>query len=387
MNAWFGSKTNTAHAVLQILLVIDDPADERPLRRLMSEACDQQSFVLHHLTRVGPDISEVDLAELDVALIDLTLPHGQGRQAIQQLREMAANLPIVALCRGGDANIGSDALNNGADDYLFKGEFDCQDLIRSLRYAIDRAGRRIAEREVRAARAIQQRLFPRRPPEIPGFDLAGACFPALAAGGDYFDFFPMFGDTQGLVIADVSGHGMGAAMVMSEVRAVLRTLATTYGDVGYILTRAGRLLAKDLPPEQFITVFLGRLNPRTRTLTYASAGHDGHVLDGHGRHRLTLDATAPPLNVDPDWDEVPSAEPIPLRPRDSLLLFTDGASECRAPEDGAQFGSRRVLEIVRLFIHETADQIIYNLYHSARAFAQYRPQDDDITALVAKLTA
>ena len=102
---------------------------------------------------------------------------------------------------------------------------------------------RDASEEFRAAQEIQQRLYPLRSPALPGFDIAGALYPAKATAGDYFDYIPMLDGCLGIVVGDVSSHGMGPALLMSETRACLRTLAQTHCDVGEILTRANRVLA------------------------------------------------------------------------------------------------------------------------------------------------
>src|SRR5882672_9710414 len=147
--------------------------------------------------------------------------------------------------------------------------------------------RKCAERELRenqeqfrVARDIQQRLFPKSAPACPGFDIAGASFPAEATGGDYFDYLPMLHDRLGVVVGDVTGHGIGPALLMAETRAYLRILARNREDVGEILTRANGILAEDVGSERFITLFLGRIDPKNRGFVYASAGHPaGYVLN------------------------------------------------------------------------------------------------------------
>src|SRR5436309_1624416 len=147
--------------------------------------------------------------------------------------------------------------------------------------------RKRAEREIResqeqfrVARERQQRLFPKCAPVLEGFDIAGATYPAEATGGDYFDYLPMLNDRLGIIVADVTGHGVGPALLMAETRAYLRVLTGRREDVGEILTRANGVLAEDVGQERFITLFMARLDPRTRSLNYASAGHPtGYVLD------------------------------------------------------------------------------------------------------------
>src|SRR5204863_10180898 len=129
------------------------------------------------------------------------------------------------------------------------------------------------QEQFRVAREIQQHLFPKAAPALPGFDIAGASYPAEATGGDYFDYLPMLNEGLGVIAGDVTGHGVGPALLMAETRAYLRVLTGRREDVGEILTRANGVLAEDIGQERFITLFMARLDPRSRTLAYASPSH------------------------------------------------------------------------------------------------------------------
>ncbi|PYJ00258.1 MAG: hypothetical protein DME25_21135, partial [Verrucomicrobia bacterium] len=222
-----------------------------------------------------------------------------------------------------------------------------------------RAERELSENQeqFRVAREIQQRLFPKSAPASPGFDIAGASFPAEATGGDYFDYLPMLHHRLGVIVGDVTGHGVGPALLMAETRAYLRVLAGRREDVGEILTRANGILAEDVGAERFVTLFLGRLDPATRALVYASAG--------------------------PDTQYAPAPQII-LGRGDLVLLLTDGIEETPAP-DGALFGLDRTLQVVRSHRAQPAQEIVQALYAEARAFADHAPQIDDITAIVIKV--
>jgi phosphoserine phosphatase RsbU/P len=220
------------------------------------------------------------------------------------------------------------------------------------------------------AREIQQRLFPKTAPECPGFDIAGTSYPAEETGGDYFDFLPMLNDCLGVVVADVSGHGVGPAMLMAETRAYLRLLATRRDSLGEILSRAN-------------SMFLARIHLKSRELDYASAGHPAsYVLDSNGNVKATLRRTGIPLGMRPDT-EYKSAPPIALASGDLVLLLTDGIEEAPGPEDSV-LGIERILEVVRQHRERPARQIVEALYAETRSFTQHAPQDDDITAIIIK---
>jgi PAS domain S-box-containing protein len=140
------------------------------------------------------------------------------------------------------------------------------------------------EEQFRVAREIQERLFPKAAPQWPGIDLAGASFPAKATGGDYFDYLSVADGGWGIVVGDVSGHGVGPAMLMAETRAYLRILAQNRGDLGEILARANRALVEDVSDGRFVTLMLAKFESAGRALVYANAGHPpAFVLDASGQ--------------------------------------------------------------------------------------------------------
>jgi phosphoserine phosphatase RsbU/P len=247
--------------------------------------------------------------------------------------------------------------------------------------------------EFAVARRIQQRLFPTAAPQLAGMeigvarfgiDAGGASYPAEAIGGDYYDFIPLLDGSLGVAIGDVSGHGVGPALLMAEARALLRAFAETQADVSAILQLVNRVLVADVDEDRFITLLLAKIDPRTRTLVYASAGHQTGFLvraDGSVKHALT--STGFPLAILDDAT-FPESAPISLEPGDIVMLVTDGIVEARAP-DGTVFGEQRPLDLVRVYREATARQIVANLYHAVRAFSQDLPQYDDITAAIIKV--
>jgi sigma-B regulation protein RsbU (phosphoserine phosphatase) len=240
------------------------------------------------------------------------------------------------------------------------------------------------EADLRLAREVQSRLFPKGGSPLAGFDVAGVSHPAEAAGGDYFDYIPMPDGCLGIVIGDVSGHGLASALLMAETRACLRALAMTRTDVGEILALLNRTLCDDIPEDYFITLLFARIDPRTRSLVYSSAGHTtGYILAASGVVKAVLDSTALPLGIYPQAD-FPSSPPFALSPGDQILFLTDGIVEASAP-DGTLFGTERPLRMVRLSAHESAHFMVENLYHAVRAFTRNAPQLDDITAVIVRV--
>ncbi len=374
---------------IRILLIEDDPDDVWIMRGLLGDRWDGP-FDLVHVDELSTGLERCDEEVFDVVLLDLTLPDSQGLATFLALSARAEELPIVVLTGFDDESTAVKAVQAGAQDYLVKGQVDDNVLIRSIRYAIERTRRHHAEEalretseEFRLAGEIQQRLFPVAPPHIEGFDIAGGLYPAKATAGDYFDFIPMTGDSLGIVVGDVSGHGMGPALLMSETRACLRTLAQAHADVGEILTRTNRVLVADTDDFHFVTLAMARIDPCDRSLVYASAGQRGYLLRADGRVEI-LDSTSVPLGVVAET-VVPTAGPLLLQPGDLFTFFTDGVNEGESSLR-VRFGADRALEVIREAGHESAREITEHLYEETCRFRHRRPQHDDITIVVVKTT-
>jgi serine phosphatase RsbU (regulator of sigma subunit) len=384
-----GQKSRTPKTV-RILLIEDNPGTARLIRESLSEA-PGAAFELQHADRLQAGLKILAQGGIDLILLDLSLPESWGINTLLKVREAAPAVPVIVLTGLDDETDAVTAVQEGAQDYLVKGQVTGSLLVRSIRYAIERSRRRQAERALRAtkeefriAQEIQQKLFPSSPPALSGLDIGGATFPAEATGGDYFDYIKMLDDSWGIVVGDVAGHGFGPALLMAEARAYLRALAWTHSDVCKILTLANRLLVDDIAEDHFVTLFFGQLHPRTRTFVYASAGHpEGYILDAAGQVKHQLKSTGYPLGIERETSFV-AASPYSLDPGDLVFLLTDGVFEARSPDDHA-YGPERVLENIRDNRHLPAQRIVDSLYDSIREFCHGKNPTDDITAIVIKV--
>ena len=240
-----------------------------------------------------------------------------------------------------------------------------------------------SEEQFRVAREIQQHLFPRSAPKLEGFDIAGASRPAAATGGDYFDYLTTADNQLALAIGDVSGHGVGPALLMAETRAYLRILARNRNDLSLILKRANTMLGEDVGKERFVTMLLAKIDPQSRTLVHASAGHTpAFVLDSAGNIKYELKRTGMPLGVMPDA-EYNLSRSMALAKGDVVLLLTDGLEETTSPE-GELFGSRRLIEAVNDLRDVDAAEIVSTLFDALADFSGNAEQVDDLTMIVAK---
>lgn len=241
------------------------------------------------------------------------------------------------------------------------------------------------EAQLRAARRIQEHLLPRLAPTVPGYDIAGVSHSSEFAAGDYFDYVPMLDGGWAIAVGDVSGHRYASALMMASARAYVRSLAQTHSDVAEILTLANAVLLEDLEDDQFVTLFLGHLDPTTGSFTYASAGHEPcYLLAPCGTVRARLESTGFPLAVVGTAEYLP-AGPYRLEPGEILLLVTDGVHDVRSPA-GEPFGIDRMLSVVEHHAQSSAGEIVDHLRDSVFSFIGDHKPDDDLTMVVVKRT-
>lgn len=238
--------------------------------------------------------------------------------------------------------------------------------------------------ELEIAKHIQLSLLPDAPLRLPGAELAGVCVPASHVGGDYFDYFQLASAVD-VVIADVSGHSVGAALIMSEVRSTLR--AETRKAVGnhagpmQILRDLNELLYDDLiGAELFITMFYLKYQSETQTLSYANAGHNRPLLLKAGQANCAeLDAEGLVLGVRPDVEF--EEQRLELSPGDQLLLYTDGVTEAQSAK-GTFFGVDRLCASFSAYRALPPEALIHKLLVDVRAFCGNAPLHDDISMVI-----
>lgn len=236
---------------------------------------------------------------------------------------------------------------------------------------------------VDVGRKIQSSFLPDEVASIPGYDVAAWWEPAEQVSGDYYDLFPLPDDRHGLVVADVSGHGVGASLIMASVRAMLRVMSRTESDPFEIVSRLAETTFADLREERFITLLMVALDPRSHTLEFANAGHGpAFVYRGGTGDFEELKATTLPLG----FLEEPPPEParrLTLEEGDILLLATDGTIE-RRNDRHELFGQPRLCQIVRDLADASAARIVEAVKTALRDFAPTGPPPDDMTLVIAK---
>jgi serine phosphatase RsbU (regulator of sigma subunit) len=248
------------------------------------------------------------------------------------------------------------------------------------------------EEELRIAHEIQMSLLPQGPLLMPGLSVTALCVPAREVGGDYYDFLPLDDHRVGVLIADVSGKGTSAALYMAELKGLVLSLSEIHRSPRDLLIAANRIIAKHLDARSFITMTYAVINLRTRTMTYARAGHTPLIyvpangLDPRHARILAPDGLVLGLKIDNGemFERLLEEETIPLQPGDLYLFFTDGISEAMNAFDDC-FGETRLGQLVESHAHLPSDQLRERVLREIAAFVGDAPQHDDMTMILLKV--
>lgn len=235
------------------------------------------------------------------------------------------------------------------------------------------------EEQLRLAHDVQARLLPAHPPEIPGYLLAGACLPAYEIGGDYYDFIHLDQHRTGLVVADVVGNGVPAALVMSAFRALLRTHARRETDPAGLAQSLNRMLPEFSGKSDFVTTVYGLLDARQGSFSYTTCGHNPPLLVRACGAIELLAVRGPALGVFPDG-RYETCE-VRLDPGDVLLLYTDGVVELHN-EHGDFYGEARLSKVLSTHCQRPAQEILQAIIQDTRQFSESDLYHDDFTLLL-----
>ena len=318
----------------------------------------------------------------DLLLLDVMLPGKSGFDICAELRRRGMKAPIILLTARTLEDDRIFGLDLGANDYVTK-PFSPRELMARVRGLLRHnreacQERRLREEEIGSAFVVQQNLFPKVRPSIPNLDYAGACRPARGVSGDYYDFIELPSGRLGLLLADVSGKGMPAALLGAALQSAIKIYAAAAGEhCGEVLSRANRLIFETTSPEKYATVFYAVYDPCSRSLTYSNAGHCPPVVVASNGCRTYLESLTPPVGLLP---ELPARERrLELPPGSRFLIVSDGILEaCNTLDE--EFGDERLLELLGRW-DEKASRFCDSVLEEVDWFTGGRSQSDDMTLI------
>ena len=396
------AETQTAQA--RILIADDQPDVLRALCLLLKG----QGYATETVASPSALLDAVRQSDFDLLLMDLnyardTTSGREGLDLLAHLKEIDSAPPIVVMTGWATIGIAVEALQRGGIDFVEKPWTNSELLsVLSKQIAAGRERRESArlaaqesqaqrlivsqlhqqEHEISEARAIQEGFLPKEIAQLPGYEISGAWQSARIVGGDYYDVLPFDANTRGLCIADVAGKGMPAALLMSNLQAAVRGLASPAVGPHEICARLNALLIRNMAGDRFVTFFYAQLDGSARRLHYANAGHNPpFVVHADGSHERLRDGGGI-LGVFDDQNYEPGE--ISLRAGDRIVCFTDGVTEA-SNADGEEFGDARLLQVLYQNRGAHAAEIQNSILHAASEFTHSGWHDDATMLVIAVL--
>jgi phosphoserine phosphatase RsbU/P len=388
-------------ATIPKILIADDQPDVLEALRLLLKG---HGYETESVSSPSAILSALDAREFDLLLMDLnyardTTSGREGLDLLEHIQSREAFPPIVVMTGWATVGLAVQAMQRGVGDFVEKPWVNSR-LVEILEKQIGlgrerREMRRHAredelerieisekvrrqEQDMAEALSIQMRLLPAEIPQAPGYAIAADWRPARTVGGDYYDVLRFDENTLGFCIADVAGKGMPAALLMSNLQAAVRGLASPSVSPEELCTAINRLLCRSIAGDRFITFFYAVLDIPSGLLRYTNAGHPAPlVIRGDGTHAALCDGGGV-LGVF-EGAEFCSGE-IQLSIADRVVLFTDGLLEAH-DNDGEEFGSKRILEEGLTLRHSDAASVLDGIFARVREFGG-RVFEDDATLLV-----
>ncbi len=367
------------------ILVGDDQADVLEALRLLLKGAGHQSVLVDSpQALLGAARSQpFDLILMDLNYARDTTSGAEGLDLLSSLEAQDNPAPIVVMTAWSNVDIAVEAMRRGACDFIQK-PWDNARLLGVIRQQAGEAAERAktqrrVKSELEIARNVQQKLFPQHGPQLTTIEYAGQCLPASEVSGDYYDFLDAGANGLGFVVADVSGKGVAAALLMANLQACFRSQPQeTLRRPAAMLQGVNKLFYESTTPEVFATLFFGHYDDRTRTLRYANCGHPPPVLLRADGTRERLAPTATVLGVFPNWKS--EEQMVELRAGDTLILYSDGVTEAGV-ESGEEFGEDGLLRVLENCKGANADMLVSGII---RALAGDQRDDVTVVAICAR---
>lgn len=380
------------------VLVVDDEEDlellvRQKFRRRIREG--DLKFLFAHNGKEALEVLDEN-PEVYLVLSDINMPVMDGLTMLGQLADSEQDVQAVIVSAYGDMKNIRTAMNRGAFDFLTK-PIDFNDLeatiekgikhVQALQIALDTRDRLVAvKQELEMAREVQMSLQPKELSANDNHDVKAVIIPAKEVGGDLYDFFFIDESRIGLVIADVSGKGVPAALFTTVTRALLRAaVSRDYSSPSDCLTLVNDLLCESNPSCIFITLFFGVLDLRTGELSYSNAGHNPpRVLTTDSKVAVVPKTNNLVLGIQPG--HAYHNKQIQLMPGDTLFLYTDGITEAEDSKS-EEFTESRLDEKLAGLANTSSERVATEIVDAVQEFVGDAPQSDDITCVAARFLA
>jgi sigma-B regulation protein RsbU (phosphoserine phosphatase) len=359
------------------ILVCDDQVDVLEAMRLLLKGQGWQSMTVEsprallHAARGEP----FDLILADLNYTRDTTSGEEGLDLLASLEAQGNNTPVIVMTAWGNVDLAVEAMRRGAVDFIQK-PWDNDRVVAAIRKQADSERRRKSELEIAAN--VQQKLFPHNSRRLETVDYAGQCVAAREVGGDYYDFLEVAQHTLGFVLADVSGKGVPAALLMANLQACFRSQPPgALLRPAEALATVNRHFFDSTAAERFATVFFGIYDDRTHRLRYVNCGHCAPLLLRASGEMEHLYPTATMLGAFAQWSCV-EAE-TELRLGDCLTIYSDGVTEA-GTESGEEFGEERLEQAIRSRPWSKATDLVQSVVDAVSEFSR-GSRDDDVTVV------
>ncbi len=368
----------------RFLLIEDSEIDATVVQNLLCNWIADRGGILRRARSLAEFEDQVRSFSPHVIIVDLNIIDSYGLATFRHVRDRMPQSAIVVLSGIDDFEVAREAVREGASDYLVKQHLSSDLLVRSCRFAFERTHRARAERrlaaathELEVARQIQSYMTPHLLPTVKGLELAGGTCAVGYGSGDYLDALPLPDGRLLLAVGDVSGHGIGPALIMMEIRACIRALLRSGCSLRETVAALAHALTEDLPPDSFATLLVSVLNPISGRMDISGFGASAFILRMN-RAWEQIEPTQPILTARGDGDAV--AHETHLSEGEILVAFTDGLT-CIAPKEGRQLGEADVLDRIAAVGDGPLDAIWRNIC-LARSTLRDAPPDDATGLLV-----
>lgn len=374
------------------ILIVDDNAMNRKLLDRMITPLGHKAISADNGLAA---LSIIKTEPPDLVLLDILMPEMDGYEVLEKIKSDPArrHIPVIMITAIDDIESAAKCIEKGADDYLAK-PFNPTILKARIAGSLEKKRmhdeillqQKQAELELQVAEAVQHAMLPSKDQldKLPHCTVEAYYRAASSIGGDFYHFKDCGGTKVGFLIADVSGHGPSAALIVSAIKTIIETDMQNRPSPSRLIETLNRKLCKIVPDAYFATVFFGIVDFEKQTLTYASAGHPSQFLVGEGRDEpLPLTATGMMAGMfeDADYGEVE----INCNADDKLILFTDGAYEI-VNKAGEMFGVGKLQKLVQSLRSQSCVAIIRNIVKAIDGFWDGDSDRDDIAIVAVELT-